>query len=297
MLNKAFPQRPIVQTELGRLYLAKGNLGAARTAFEQTLAANPQQISALQGLTAIDIKEKKPEAARARIEAAIAKSDRNDSVQLLAGRTYASLGDMAAAEKAFKRALEINPANLDAYAALGTLYATEKRLAEATAEFDKLAQRQPKAIGPATTVAMLLQMQNKEAEAKERYQKIIAQNPHAAVAANNLAWIYAEEGQNLDVALQLAQTAKAALPDVPEVNDTLGWVYHKRGTSQLAITPLKESIAKDPNNGKYHYHLGVAYAGAGDAVKAREALERALSLQLSPAESADARKTLASLKS
>lgn len=35
------------------------------------------------------------------------------------------------------------------------------------------------------------------------------------------ARIYTEHGGNLDVALQLARTAKQILPDQPEVNDTL----------------------------------------------------------------------------
>ncbi len=75
---------------------------------------------------------------------------------------------------------------------------------------------------------MILQMEGKNAEAQKQYEKVMTLDPRAPVAANNLAWIYAESGANLDVALQLAQTAKAGLPDSPEVDDTLGWVYYKK---------------------------------------------------------------------
>jgi hypothetical protein len=36
--------------------------------------------------------------------------------------------------------------------------------------------------------------------------------------------MYAEESTKLDQALQLAQAAKADLPDMLEIDDTLGWV-------------------------------------------------------------------------
>ena len=60
--------------------------------------------------------------------------------------------------------------------------------------------------------AMIVHSQNKTADAKKRYETIINADPTAAVAANNLAWIYAEEGQKLDEALRLAQGAASKLP-------------------------------------------------------------------------------------
>jgi Flp pilus assembly protein TadD len=79
------------------------------------------------------------------------------------------------------------------------------------------------------------------------------------------------------------------------VNDTLGWIYYKRDLASLALEPLQQSVDKDPSNATYRYHLGLAYLKAGDKVKARSMLERALTLQLPSAEAAEARKALASI--
>ena len=38
-------------------------------------------------------------------------------------------------------------------------------------------------------------------------------------------------------------------------------------------------MSKDPSNAVFHYHLGMAFAGAGDRAKARESLQMALKLQ------------------
>ena len=51
-----------------------------------------------------------------------------------------------------------------------------------------------------TMAAMILERQSKKVDAQKRYEQIVAALPRAAVAANNLAWIYADAGTNLDEA-------------------------------------------------------------------------------------------------
>src|SRR5207245_1804758 len=88
-----------------------------------------------------------------------------------------------------------------------------------------------------------------------------------------------ENGGNLDVALQLAKTALKWLPGVAEVGDTLGFIYYKKDLASLAISTLRVSVEKDPDNPVYQYHLGLAYASAGDGAHATESLSRALALK------------------
>jgi tetratricopeptide (TPR) repeat protein len=145
--------------------------------------------------------------------------------------------------------------------------------------------------------AMILQMQDKPEDARKRYEAIVTQSQQRApIAANNLAWIYAESGQNLDTALQLAQSAKAQLPDSAQVDDTLGWIYVKKNLPELALPSLQASATRDPKNAQYQYHLGVAYAKKGDIPKARAALERAIALRPNSPDAIAAQKALQDLK-
>ena len=145
-------------------------------------------------------------------------------------------------------------------------------------------------------MGMLLQMQDKPAEARASYERALAIDPRSAVAANNLAVLYADSDGDMNVALQLAQTAKAGLPDQPSVDDTLGWVYYKRGNSNLAIAPFEAAVKAAPENATYHYHLGLAYASAGKRSQARASMEKALSLNNTFSGADDARQQLASLQ-
>ena len=178
---------------------------------------------------------------------------------------------------------------------LAQLYTSQGKPDQALAEYDGLAARQPGAGGPATMAALILQAQGKEQEARQRYERIVEAHPRAAVAANNLAWMLAVRGEQLDRALQLAQAAKAELPDYVAVSDTLAYVYLKKQLPSLAIPLLKQAVGKEPTNPEYHYHLGMAYAQNGDKVAARQAIEQALKLKPDFSEAGEARKLLATL--
>ena len=119
--------------------------------------------------------------------------------------------------------------------------------------------------------------------------------PNAAVAANNLAWLYASSGENLDAALQLAQAATRVLPADGNVADTLGYVYYKKDMPRLAIPAFRASVAQEPDNPIYQAHLGLAYAQAGELANARTHLTAALRLKANFDGAEEARSVLSSL--
>ena len=64
---------------------------------------------------------------------------------------------------------------------------------------------------------------------------------------------------------------------------------------ERAVAALKDAVAQEPGSARYHYHLGLACAAAGDSQQARQSLERALALQPDFVGSADARAVLGRL--
>jgi len=140
--------------------------------------------------------------------------------------------------------------------------------------------------------AMLHEARGDRPRATEIYEAIVARDPRAGIAANNLAWIYAEEGR-LDEALRLARVAQDQLRRRPEGEDTLGWVQLQRGSVADAIAAFSRAVERAPGNPVYHYHLGLAYLQNGERQRGRDALQRALALNADFKGAEDARRRLA----
>jgi putative PEP-CTERM system TPR-repeat lipoprotein len=294
-LLKAYPNEPAVHSAQGALRLAGKDLAGARESYTRAAQLYPESVDALSGLTSVDVAEGKFPAARARVEARLANEPKRAELLVLAAKVYIAAGDPASAEQPLRRAIEVAPSDMRNYTLLAQVYFAQRKLDSAKAEFDAIADRNPKDVPSRTMAAVIVHAQNNVADAKARYQRILELNPKGAVAANNLASIYADEKDNLVIALRLAQTAAQELPNQPEVHDTLGWVYYQMELPLQAIAPFEKSIATDPSNPLYHYHLGLAQLKAGDSAKARTSLEHALKLEPNFAQAVEARKVLLSL--
>ena len=132
--------------------------------------------------------------------------------------------------------------------------------------------------------------------ARKHYEQALAIDPRLGWAANNLAWMHASDGGDLDVALSLAQKAKEQLPDSPIVSDTLGWILYKKGMHAAALPVLQECVKQVPSSATYRYHLGMALLAGGKKKEASVSLEAARRLKLTPKEDQEAVAALASLK-
>jgi tetratricopeptide (TPR) repeat protein len=291
----AIPTSADAQTWLGLLHQVKADVARARAALDKATKLDPKSPVVLAGLIGADIAEKKHDVAKRRVEAALAEYPTDVPRLLLAGNTYLAVGDLATAEATFEKVLQHDANNLEAYGKLAVLYHSQRRLDEAKRKYEQLVQRHQQPVVALTFLGMVYALEKNLGEARAHYQRALDLNPNAGIAANNLAWIYAEAGEDLDKALNLAQTAKAQMPAVAEVNDTLGWVYYKKGFTREAVTFLEEASRQGSPNPGIFYRLGLAYAKAGDAAKAQAALTQALKLNPQFEHAGDARRTLAEL--
>ncbi len=293
-LVEAAPDAAVVHIVRGTLLARRNDTAAARAAFERSLQLAPGSIDALGGLTFLDLQLKNSAAAVSRLEVEAAKQPANAPLLALLARAHHAAGNPDGAEQALRRAVTADPRFNAGYTMLAEFYRRQGRVDEALAEFQGIVSRDGSAIGARTMVGILLDTQGRRDEAVKAYEATVNSSTNAPIAANNLAFIYAERGQNLDVALQLATTAKQRLPEDPSVDDTLGWIYYRRGQPQQAIPYLQASLKEQPDTPDVLYHLGMAYAGTGDHARARETLERALKLDPNVG-GEEARRTLATL--
>lgn len=296
VLLKQAPHSATVQTAAGMLATVKQDSEGARRAYQLALDADPRSYQALAGLLNSEMAGQKFGSAKALIEKQLAQMPNDPNVLLMAAQTLTAMGDAEGAERTLKKTVDLDPGSLQAYAMLGKMYYQQGRLDMARKELEVFANKQPNSVPAQTMLGTILQLQNQTDQAKDRYGRALKIDPRAAVAANNLAWLNANTNGNLDVALQLAQSAKSQLPNRHEVDDTLGWIYYKKGLSSMAIDALSQSTSRQPDNPNYLYHLALAYHQSGDKEKARSHLEKALNSGANFEGAGEARKLLETIK-
>ena len=131
------------------------------------------------------------------------------------GQVAQQAGRLSLALDAFNKALSIDPKLTSAALALGDTYWMNKQPDLARQQFEKAAQQDS---GRSYAMARLGQIYEAAGDfenARISYEKALAADPDNVVAKNNLAWVYAEHGGNIDVALKLAEEAKEKAPEDP----------------------------------------------------------------------------------
>ena len=286
------PSSAPLQIEMGWVALERRQYSAARAAFEDAVRLAPRAMDARSGLIATEIASGHLDAARAHVEAWRRATPQDRALDVLAARVEVSAGKAAEAERILHAVIAEDASHLEAYELLGRLYFSQNRVDRAIEQYEAMAQHSSRPTGPRTMSGMLYEARGDRARARQTYETVVAADGSAGIAANNLAWIYAEEGK-LDDALRLARIAQQQLRRRPEGEDTLGWVYLRKGQASDAIAAFSRAIERAPNSALYHYHLGLAYLASGDTERGRAELKRALTISPDFNGADDARRRLA----
>lgn len=93
-------------------------------------------------------------------------------------------------------------------------------------------------------------------QALQLYESILEDNPDNLNACNAVAYILAllPDG-DLSKALELAKKAVSNDPKSAAYNDTLGYIYYKKGQYNLAKKFLKKALALNPDNNEIRTHI------------------------------------------
>jgi tetratricopeptide (TPR) repeat protein len=294
--HKVNPQSAAPHVNMGAAYTIKKKFPEAAKEYEEALKLDPNRVEALGSLAQVQLLQGNSKAAFQRVEQHLSKTKNQAGVYQLLGQLSLGTKEYAKAIEYLEKAVEMNPNLSSAYFSIGNAYAAQQKFDTAIEQYEKVSKKNPKALQPLMMVGMLYDMKKQPQKANGYYQKVLELNKNFAPAANNLAYNYAQNGGNLDVALNLAQRARELNPNDPGIADTLGWIHYKKRTYATAIGLLKESNEKFKGaNPTVLYHLGLAYEKNGEEKLARESLQKALALGQNFSEAAEAKKLLESM--
>ncbi|HTS50592.1 MAG TPA: tetratricopeptide repeat protein [Bryobacteraceae bacterium] len=219
----------------------QGRWGQAVQIIQQQLAQEPNSERYRLTLANLLLRAGKYDEAAAQFQMLLKKNPNSEPLYLGLGEARAQLGDVRSAVTAFESAGGIAPADAAPDLALGILYDRLKRFREA----------------------------------RQAYEAALAKQPDSPRALNNLAYLEAEQGVDLDQALAYAQHARAKLPDDVNVLDTLGLIYIKKNLTEDGFRMLREAVKRQPGNAAFRLHLALAWYQKGDRLMARRELEAA----------------------
>jgi tetratricopeptide (TPR) repeat protein len=174
------------------------------------------------------------------------KNPDNPESQELAGRFYLASGNINKAQEASGKALSLNPAYID-----GLIL---------QAEIDTA--------------------QGKTDRAMEIYEKALELDKESDAVRSGLAWLMAERGGDYRAAANHAMAALAEDARNPKYYLTLGWVYYKEGRFNMARGNFEKALKFLPDDPVYNYYAGLGYWKDKKPDKAKECLQKALSLGL-----------------
>jgi tetratricopeptide (TPR) repeat protein len=115
-------------------------------------------------------------------------------------------------------------------------------------------------------------------EAEGEFRRLLTLDPEFAPALNYLGYMWTEQGQNLNEALEMVNRAVELEPDNGAYIDSLGWAYFQLGRYNEARDHLERAAELIPDDAVIVEHLGDLHQAVGDLDRAREYYRRAADL-------------------
>ncbi len=278
---------------------AERDPAGARAALERGAALFPDLLEFNERLVALELLAGRPEGALNLARATASRLPDSPRAQILLARTLggSGLGDEAVqqaelVQQRWPGQVGVAELYLDVLTAAGRGDEAFQALTE---------QRAAGTLLPSARLllARLHVARGEQPQAIELLRSALADQPDMPAAQNDLAFLLAQRGEDLEAATELAQEARANRPDSPEIADTLGFVYLRRDLAEAALVQfdaaLELSEAGTSRWAVSQYHRGIVLRQLGRQADAVAALEQALASGAEFAEAQEAHRMLAEL--
>jgi tetratricopeptide (TPR) repeat protein len=195
---------------------------------------------------------------------------------------HASLGlvlwlfefDRAAAEREFRRAIDLNPGCASAHQWYAEMLAEQGRVEEAGHEIQRAQELDPLSLAIATDFGLLSYYQRDYEAAVQHLRAALAMDPNFGQAYLALGLAYLSSGQ-LQKAIEVFEGVSRLAQDSPPALAALGYAYGVAGKRDGALTELNRLKGISTKRFVPSYYIAGIYLGLGDRDLAFEWLGRA----------------------
>ena len=292
---KMAPNNPDARYQAGYLAWQDKDFKKAEEIFDDLYKANPKDVRGLVGKVETLASANQMGDAIKVMETTVDKNPDRRDFRLVLANMYVRNQRYDDAIHLLQELLKSDPKSIDLLIRMAETQRRKGDINTAIDTFRRASQANPTDTRSLLQLGLLMDGTGRREQAKPIYEQILKIQPDHPIALNNLAFIKAEEGVDLDAALTMAQRARQKLPGSLDIMDTLGWIYIKKNLSDDAVRTFRELNQTEPNRASFHMHYGMALLQKGDKPSARKELETAIKFNPSKDEAGKIRELLASL--
>lgn len=312
------PDDPLPHLNLSSVYKSLGQMEKAKAECEKAVGLAPDNVSFLAELARILWAQGDYSEAKAYCQKAI-NIDREDPwPHLILGFIYESEGEKNKAKAGYEtaynlrpkkvvdatgyfrlsllsyysgridesikqllEAIKLNPSRYDFCQNLGRIYFEKKNYKEAEKYLLGAVKLNNNDIISHQILGRIYFEGNRLSEAEEQYKIAISIDANDRFAHYWLATIYQKQGKNDEAIGEFLIAAKIAEPYPEQAHliwRSLGILYEDKGDLQKAKEAYEKAISLNPNEAEDHYLLGLLYERLGNNEKAIEELQKAKAL-------------------
>ncbi|HLG95846.1 MAG TPA: tetratricopeptide repeat protein [Bryobacteraceae bacterium] len=265
-----------VEMQLGIIALNQKKYADAEQYFQKLYNANGQDVSPLAGLVSTLMAENNSSRALSILQEQEKRAPDSMATQALTAATAQAAGKLDLALSELQKIASENPKSADVQIRIGELQRRRGDLNAAIAAYERARDLDPKRKGIDAAIASAQDETGDKAGAIASYRKALAETPDNPLVMNNLAYLLAETGGDLNEANRLATAGMRKVPDNPSLQDTLGWIEVKQGNTSAALNVFSSLTRKYPDNAMFRYHYAAALLRSGKKPEAKLELQNAL---------------------
>jgi len=253
-LEKKQPTNPLTHNLRGLALAQKRDLGGARKSFERALELQPTYMSAVANLARLDLRARKPDAAKKRYEAVLAKEPNNEQALLGLAVLLRITGAKAQEiEKLLKRAVAGNPTSLAARNAIVNFHLRNRDAKAALAAAQEAHAALPGSAVIVQTLGLAQLAAGDTRQALASFQRLAELAPKSPQPHLHMARVHLSE-KKPDEAIRALRAALAVQPDLASAHRDIAGIYIATNRAQEAVREARK-IQKERPDQPFGYAL------------------------------------------
>ncbi|QQR90268.1 MAG: zinc-ribbon domain-containing protein [Myxococcales bacterium] len=261
-LATELPEDPEVKLWLGKAEEALKNPDVAEKLYREAIKIAPHDFSGYLALSQLFFSMDKTEDAARILRNAEGKVADNAERRRMLGRAELSRGEIDAALKQFRSALELEPDNLPARFDLGMGLRHAGKLDEASSVLNEVEKKDPSFPGLAVEQGRIFEARGQWEAAVRNYRTALEKSPQDSNLLMRLGASQVEAGHT-DAAAETLEKVREIRPNSAEVAFFMGRVAFDRKKLNVALEEFRKATALDSKQGEYFMYAGWAALEAG----------------------------------